>query len=403
MRVDRLPLRRLSMCPLRAMCLAAAALALFMMSASVGTGPLRAQQGFPSADFAQGSQATPAARKSARRERAGRRSRAARARRRAWPTVAVPVAPAVPNPAPGQIEATADPNARTLSLRHLRTGERLTVVYRIGGEYQPDAIAALNWFFRDYRCRIAADMDPALLDLLWELQQELRPTKPIQVVSAFRSEGYNASLLRAGRSVDPDSQHMLGKAVDVIFPGVPLDRLRAAAAARGIGGVGAYPFSGPPFVHLDTGPVRGWEEPRDRPVAVKGRQRRVALDCDLRMSDVLADVSYETALAALPAGASAAAAQSLDPLARRVESAVPLGPAAAAPQYAPPEPVALRRPWLASNAPARFLIQSVLHSLGLPVTHSLSPDNIGAKVPQAAAGGVAVLLKRGGSANPSAN
>ena len=216
-----------------------------------------------------------------------------------------PGQPTVPNP-PG-VEQNL-PNERTLSLRHRWTHEALTVVYRIGGGYQAEALAALNWLLRDYRCNKYTTMDPKLFDLLYELQEELKPHGPIQIVSGYRSEGYNASLLRAGRTVDPDSQHTLGRAVDVIFPGVPADRVRAAAEAKGLGGVGYYPFSGPIFVHVDTGPVRHWAEqdPRvSRAMGVPMRRRsRLSLDCALTTEQVLEKIPPEQAYAVLPPGAA---------------------------------------------------------------------------------------------------
>jgi hypothetical protein len=51
---------------------------------------------------------------------------------------------------------------------------------------------------------------------------------------------------------------MNGKAIDFYIPGVPLDQLRAAGLRAQRGGVGYYPSSGAPFVHLDTGNVRHW-------------------------------------------------------------------------------------------------------------------------------------------------
>jgi hypothetical protein len=46
--------------------------------------------------------------------------------------------------------------------------------------------------------------------------------------------------------------------MDFFIPGVPLARLRAVAMKKQVGGVGYYPTSGSPFVHLDTGNVRAW-------------------------------------------------------------------------------------------------------------------------------------------------
>ena len=54
------------------------------------------------------------------------------------------------------------------------------------------------------------------------------------------------------------SQHLVGKAMDVHFPDVPIRTLRYSALVREQGGVGYYPTSATPFVHVDTGRVRHW-------------------------------------------------------------------------------------------------------------------------------------------------
>ncbi len=54
------------------------------------------------------------------------------------------------------------------------------------------------------------------------------------------------------------SQHMLGHAMDFYIPGVPLEQIRFAGLRLQRGGVGFYPASGSPFVHLDTGNIRHW-------------------------------------------------------------------------------------------------------------------------------------------------
>ncbi len=290
----------------------------------------------------------------------------------------------VPDPRGSPKEDAAAPQAgvpeeRRISLRHLRTRERLDVIYRIGDVYQPEAMEKLNWFFRDYRCKSAARMDPALIDLLWELQAELKPGGPIRVLSAFRSEGYNASLLRAGRAVDPDSQHMTGRAVDVIFPGVPLERLREVAAARRLGGVGAYPFTGPPFVHLDTGPAREWREERPLAATVRARRKkRFVLDCSLRIADVLREIPREEALAALPDGASSEAALP------EVRSPALISPAPAMRRFVSvPTPVPDpflhsflrkdRNPPVGNPPPSRsaLLLRSALQALGMGAAQAL--------------------------------
>jgi hypothetical protein len=65
-------------------------------------------------------------------------------------------------------------------------------------------------------------------------------------------------LRRRSSGVARNSQHMLGHAIDFFIPEVPLEQVRAAGLRLQRGGVGFYPTSGSPFVHLDTGSVRHW-------------------------------------------------------------------------------------------------------------------------------------------------
>jgi hypothetical protein len=46
--------------------------------------------------------------------------------------------------------------------------------------------------------------------------------------------------------------------MDFFIPGVNLAKLRATGLRQEVGGVGYYPTSGSPFVHMDTGSVRHW-------------------------------------------------------------------------------------------------------------------------------------------------
>lgn len=200
------------------------------------------------------------------------------------------------------------PDVRVLRLRHHWTGEDLAVTYKIGGDYVPGAMAEISHFLRDWRCNQATAMDPKLVDRLYELQVALGGRRTMRVISAYRSEGYNASLLRAGRTVDPDSQHMFGRAVDIFVPGMRLDELREVAEKTGHGGTGFYPFSGPRFIHVDTGPVRHWSEMdpglRRRLNLPVPERKPLRLDCSLTMEQVLREVPVAEVMAALPSGAS---------------------------------------------------------------------------------------------------
>ncbi len=66
-------------------------------------------------------------------------------------------------------------------------------------------------------------------------------------------------MLRARSSgVAQFSQHVNGNAIDFYIPGVPLATVRAEGLRLQRGGVGFYPTSGSPFVHMDTGSIRHW-------------------------------------------------------------------------------------------------------------------------------------------------
>jgi hypothetical protein len=65
-------------------------------------------------------------------------------------------------------------------------------------------------------------------------------------------------LRRRSGGVARFSQHMLGHALDFYIAGVSLEHLREIGLRLQRGGVGFYPTSGSPFVHMDTGGVRMW-------------------------------------------------------------------------------------------------------------------------------------------------
>src|SRR5262249_22287990 len=154
--------------------------------------------------------------------------------------------------------ASADADTRTISFHHMHTDETLTVTYKVNGRYDDQALAKIDQLLRDWRENQATKMDPHLIDLLWEVHRETGSKEPIWIVCGYRSPATNSMLRRRSSGVAQFSQHTLGKAIDFYIPGVPLDQLRAAGLRAERGGVGFYPTSGSPFVHLDTGSVRHW-------------------------------------------------------------------------------------------------------------------------------------------------
>ncbi len=154
--------------------------------------------------------------------------------------------------------AVAEGDTRTISMHHIHTDEDITITYKRDGRYDEAALEKLNWFLRDWRRGQETRMDPHLIDLVWEVQRETGSKEPIWVVCGYRSPETNAMLRHRSSGVARFSQHMLGHAMDFYIPGVPLAELRAFGLRLQRGGVGFYPTSGSPFVHMDTGSIRMW-------------------------------------------------------------------------------------------------------------------------------------------------
>ena len=154
--------------------------------------------------------------------------------------------------------AVAEGDTRTITFHHLHTDENITITYKRNGRYDDAALKKLDWFMRDWRREESTSMDPHLFDLLWETNREVGGNEPIQVVCGFRSPETNAMLRARSSGVAQFSQHTQGHAMDFFMPGVPLEKIRAVGLRLQRGGVGFYPTSGSPFVHLDTGTIRHW-------------------------------------------------------------------------------------------------------------------------------------------------
>jgi uncharacterized protein YcbK (DUF882 family) len=189
--------------------------------------------------------------------------------------------------------AVAEGDTRMITMHHMHTGEDITITFKRDGRYDEAALEKLNWFLRDWRKQQQTKMDPHLIDLLWEVQRETGSKEPIWVVCGYRSPETNAMLRRRSSGVARFSQHMLGHATDFYIPGVPLDQLRAIGLRMQRGGVGFYPTSGSPFVHMDTGGIRMWPRmTHEQLVRVFPDQRTVYIPSDGRPL-----AGYETALA----------------------------------------------------------------------------------------------------------
>ncbi|ASY64247.1 protein of unknown function DUF882 [Sinorhizobium sojae CCBAU 05684] len=178
---------------------------------------------------------------------------------RAAPKVLAAIALACSLVTPGMappVEAAGQ--TRTLKLYFIHTKEKAQITYKRNGRYDSKGLQQVNRLLRDWRRNEPTNMDPRLLDLIWEVYQKSGSRDYIHVVSAYRSPATNSLLRSRSKGVAKKSQHMLGKAMDFYLPDVKLKTLREIGMKFQVGGVGYYPTSGSPFVHMDVGGVRAW-------------------------------------------------------------------------------------------------------------------------------------------------
>ncbi len=147
---------------------------------------------------------------------------------------------------------------RRIELYNIHTKNDISVVYKRNGQFVPDALKQLNHFMRDWRRDATTEIDPKLFDLIWDIHRELGSKKPVHLISGYRSPKTNAMLRKSRGGQATKSKHMTGQAADIHFPDISVKQLRNSALIREKGGVGYYPTSAIPFVHVDTGNVRHW-------------------------------------------------------------------------------------------------------------------------------------------------
>ena len=115
---------------------------------------------------------------------------------------------------------------RELSFYHTHTSESLTVTYYQNGKYVDSALSELNHFLRDFRTGDRVEMNPAVFDILYEIQAASGSSGTFQVISAYRSPATNEMLRGKSSGVAKNSQHLSGNAIDVRLTDLDTAKLR---------------------------------------------------------------------------------------------------------------------------------------------------------------------------------
>jgi len=143
---------------------------------------------------------------------------------------------------------------RRLRLANARTGETFDGTYRDDQGPIEAVIDELCIFLRDHHSGQKTQIDVGVIDFLADVLDAVGETKA-SILSAYRTAETNAMLARTTFGVAENSQHILGRALDIRLESRLSDAMTKARAMRR-GGVGWYPHSG--FIHIDTGPIRNW-------------------------------------------------------------------------------------------------------------------------------------------------
>lgn len=145
---------------------------------------------------------------------------------------------------------------RMLSFYNTHTHERLKSCYFQNNHFSAEALSKIDYILRDFRTGEIKEIDRKLLDLLFILKQKLGIDSPFHVISGYRSSKTNEMLRQTSSGIAKNSLHILGQAIDIRVPGLPLEHLCCTAIDLKAGGVGFYPDSD--FIHVDIGRIRYW-------------------------------------------------------------------------------------------------------------------------------------------------
>ena len=77
---------------------------------------------------------------------------------------------------------------------------------------------APKYFLRDFRTGDRVEMNPAVFDILYEIQAASGSSGTFQVISAYRSPATNEMLRGKSSGVAKNSQHLSGNAIDSFSP-----------------------------------------------------------------------------------------------------------------------------------------------------------------------------------------
>lgn len=117
--------------------------------------------------------------------------------------------------------------------------------------YEKDRNKKLSTNFKvsEFRCKDKSDkilISEELVKVLQDIRDHFK--KAVKINSAYRTEAYNKKIGGAQKS-----QHVQGKAADIVIDGVTPKQIALYAQSKDIGGIGLYDYgNGSGFCHVDV-------------------------------------------------------------------------------------------------------------------------------------------------------
>ena len=153
---------------------------------------------------------------------------------------------------------------RTLNLVRPTSGEHVNLLYWKDGEMLDSAYQQVCHLLRDVNGKKSAAIDPKLLETLWATQAFIARfgmTKPLEILSGYRTPESNQRLIEEGIPAARKSLHLEGRAADIRIPQLHEEVLGELIQSFRQGGVGFYyrPSAKGGWIHTDTGLQRMWK------------------------------------------------------------------------------------------------------------------------------------------------
>lgn len=153
---------------------------------------------------------------------------------------------------------------RTIDLIRPASGERVKLLYWKDGEVIDSAYQQLCEVLRDVNGKKTAPIDPKLFETLWATQAFIARfgmTKPLEILSGYRTADSNRRLIEKGIPAARKSLHLEGRAADIRIPNLHEEVLGELIQSFRQGGVGYYyrASSNGGWIHADTGLQRTWK------------------------------------------------------------------------------------------------------------------------------------------------